>query len=190
MRKVVFLLIGLAGLLAFGALSGSAADETYGVRNCSTGLVICAEAADSVGVNGAYTGHDEPSLLFYSGTPGAGNSNTYTLTLPSDPSVQPNQTGTGGTWNFQLRPAFWLGMAMCDSQSFPEFTTTCTPDSDSNIFDGTNEAAPDYIGKHPGTAFMEMQFYAPGWVPWPAGDSCDPTKWCAALNIDSLSQSL
>jgi hypothetical protein len=35
---------------------------------------------------------------------------------------------------------------------------------------------------------MEMQFYPPGWVPWPAGVSCDPTKWCAALNIDSLSE--
>jgi len=33
---------------------------------------------------------------------------------------------------------------------------------------------------------MEMQFYPPGFVPWPAGDSCDGTKWCAALNIDSL----
>ncbi len=34
---------------------------------------------------------------------------------------------------------------------------------------------------------MEMQFYPPGWVKWPTGNSCDPTKWCAALNVDSLS---
>ena len=34
---------------------------------------------------------------------------------------------------------------------------------------------------------MEMQFYPPGWVPWEAGVSCDATKWCAALTIDSLS---
>jgi hypothetical protein len=40
---------------------------------------------------------------------------------------------------------------------------------------------------------MEMQFYPPGWVPWPTwlaavgASSCDPTRWCAALNIDSLS---
>ena len=34
---------------------------------------------------------------------------------------------------------------------------------------------------------MEMQFYPPGWVPWPAGTSCDATHWCAALNIDSYS---
>ncbi len=67
---------------------------------------------------------------------------------------------------------------------------TCTPDSDTNIKDGTDPAAPDYIGKHAGTAFMEMQFYPPGWVSWPAGVSCDATKWCAALNIDSLSEDL
>ncbi|MBJ7593642.1 MAG: hypothetical protein JF886_02070 [Candidatus Dormibacteraeota bacterium] len=47
--------------------------------------------------------------------------------------------------------------------------------------------------KHPGTAFMELQFYPPGWVKWPAaavagGTSCDATKWCIALNIDSLSE--
>jgi hypothetical protein len=35
---------------------------------------------------------------------------------------------------------------------------------------------------------MEMQFYPPGWVQWPPGNSCDPTKWCAALNIDSFNQ--
>jgi hypothetical protein len=188
MRKALLLLVGLASLLAFGAVSGSASDDGYGVRNCSTGLIICTEVADSIGANGTYTGHDEPSLLFYSDTAGSGNSNSYTLTLPTDPKTLPNQAGTGGTWNFQLRPAFWLGMAMCDTQSFPEFTNTCAADSDSNIFDGTNPLGPDYIGKHPGTAFMEMQFYPPGWVPWPPGVSCDPTKWCAALTIDSLNQ--
>ncbi|MDQ6914451.1 MAG: hypothetical protein M3155_01410, partial [Actinomycetota bacterium] len=41
-----------------------------------------------------------------------------------------------------------------------------------------------------GTAFMEMQFYPPGWAPWPAGNSCDARQWCAALNIDSLSQNM
>jgi hypothetical protein len=188
MRKALLLLVGLASLLAFGAVSGSASDDGYGVRNCSTGLVICTEVADSIGANGAYTGHDEPSLLFYSDTAGSGNSNSYTLTLPTDPKTLPNQAGTGGTWNFQLHPALWLGMAMCDTQSFPEFTNTCTPDSDANIFDGTNPAGADYIGKHPGTAFMEMQFYPPSWVPWPPGVSCDSQKWCAALTIDSFNQ--
>jgi hypothetical protein len=49
-------------------------------------------------------------------------------------------------------------------------------------------AAPHYIGHHAGTAFMEFPFYPRGFVDWPAGDSCDATKWCAALNIGSLAE--
>jgi hypothetical protein len=112
------------------------------------------------------------------------------LTLPTDPPKLPNQAGTGGTWNFQLHPAFWFGMAMCDDQSAPNpggssvgAQIPCTPDSDSNIFTGTTPGAPDYMGLTPGTAFMEMQFYPPGWDSF----GCDQTQWCAALNIDSFS---
>jgi hypothetical protein len=137
-----------------------------------------------------YTGHDEPAVLFYSNKNGAGNNMSYQLDLPKDPSKPPPH----GTANFQLHPAFWFGMAVCDSQSSPNPggsaigpTTPCKPDSDSNIFTGTNPGQPNYIGLHPGTAFMEMQFYPPGWAPFqlPGGISCDATKWCAALNIDS-----
>jgi len=107
--------------------------------------------------------------------------------LPKDPPTLPKQDGTGGTFNFQLHPAFWFGMAMCDTQSAPNFTTSCEADTDANIFDNADNTKADYIGHHPGTAFMEMQFYPPGWIPWPAGNSCDATHYCAALNIDSLS---
>ena len=48
-------------------------------------------------------------------------------------------------------------MALCDTQSYPEQVKTCTPDSDSNIVPAANP-------KQPGTAFMELQFYPPGWV--------------------------
>ena len=66
---------------------------------------------------------------------------------------------------------------------YPELLSTCTPDSNSNIVD------PAVSDMHAGTAFMEMQFYPPGWVPFnnPGGISCSTTQWCAALNIDSLS---
>jgi hypothetical protein len=33
--------------------------------------------------------------------------------------VAPKQDGTGGTWNFQLRPALWFGIALCENQSYP-----------------------------------------------------------------------
>ncbi len=144
--------------------------------------------AASAGHTPWYTGHDEPSALFYSNRPGSGNNNFYLLRLPRDPKTQPTQQTTGGqapTWNFQLHPAFWFGMAMCDSQSYPEFSTTCQPDTNANIANSANPSSPQFIGKHAGTAFMEMQFYPPGWAPWPAGVSCDAHQWCAALNIDS-----
>jgi len=179
-------LAAVAALLLIGLFSGSARAASL---NCSEPYALCAETADSIGYGGEYTGHDEPSLLFYSNTAGSGNSSLYNVQLPTDPNVLPNQAGTAGTWNFQLHPAFWLGMALCDNQSGPEFThAPCTPDSDSNIFDGTNDAAPDYIGHHPGTAFLEMQFYPPGWAPWPLGVSCDASQWCAAMAIFSLNQ--
>jgi hypothetical protein len=141
---------------------------------------MCTEVYDSEAVfgEGQYVGHDEPSTLFYSTTPGSGNRAQYQLTIPSDPA---GPYDTSKSYNFMLRPAFWFGMAMCDTQSYPEQTSHCTPDSDSNIVD------PAVSPKHPGTAFMELQFYPPGYVQQFTGFSCDPTRWCAAMTIDSLS---
>jgi len=172
----------VSGALRGNATSARAASSPMHI-DCSTGRPTCTEVYDSEAVFGqdVYVGHDEPSTLFYSNVPGSGNRMRYQLTLPSDPS--PSLAGQPGVaYNFQLHPAFWFGMAMCDTQSYPEQVSTCTPDSDSNIVD------PAVSPNHPGTAFMEMQFYPPGWVLWPGGNSCDSTKWCAALNIDSLSQ--
>ena len=185
-RLLVGSFVALA-VVVFASLIGSA---RAGGLNCSESeAVLCAETNDSIGYAGEYTGHDEPSLLFYSNSPGSGNSNLYKLQLPTDPKVLPNQSGTAGTFNFQLHPAFWVGMALCDNQSAPEFThAPCTADSDTNIFDGTDPNAADYIGHHPGTAFLELQFYPPGWAPWPPGVSCDPKQWCAAMAIFSLLQ--
>jgi hypothetical protein len=165
-----------------GNLFHAKAAGTHMHIDCATSA-ICTEVQDPEEVfgEGNYVGHDEPSTLFYSNKPGAGNRMRYELTLPNDPSPT-NPLAPGKSFNFQLHPAFWFGMAMCDTQSYPEQVSTCTPDSDSNIVD------PAVSPKHAGTAFMEMQFYPPGWIPWPAGNSCDATKWCAALNIDSLSE--
>jgi hypothetical protein len=163
----------------------AATDERPGRLHCDDGDPPCAETADSIGYEGNYTGHDEPSLLFYSGGPGSGNNSSYRVVVPRDPPVLPRHDGKGGTFNFHDRVAFWFGMALCDNQSAPEFThAPCTPNSDSNIFDGADPAQPDYIGRHPGTAFLELQFYPPGWAPFEDGGiSCDATQWCAAMAI-------
>jgi hypothetical protein len=145
---------------------------------------FCLDPIESLSYEGKYIGHDEPALLFYSDVPGSGNSSVLRLTLPQDPPTPPNQSGTGGTFNFQLHSTFWLGMVVCDSESSPEFTKVCVPDSDANIFDNPDPAAPDYVGHHPGSGYMELQFYPPGWASSPC---FDPTHWCAATTITSSS---
>jgi len=142
---------------------------------------LCTDLASGVNYEGQYSGHDEPAIVFYSNKPGSGNSGFYLIRVPKDAPVKPVQDG-GGTWNFQLRPAFWFSVAICDSQSDPNFTNVCEPDTDANIFDNPDPTAPDFIGKHPGVALMEFQFYPPGWV-----TDCFPTTWCSAMTIDSLS---
>jgi hypothetical protein len=173
-----------ASMHAAAQAAGNPHLSGYSEPLCTSHVSLCADSYTAP--NGEYVGHDEPSVEFKSGVPGSGNDMTYTFTLPTEPTQQPNASGAGGTtWNFQLRPTFWFGLTMCDSESAPEFTTMCTADSDSNNLVGTNPAAPDYIGKHPGNAFLELQFYGPGYVPQFEGFGCAATVYCAAMTIDS-----
>ena len=177
----------VAALLVPAAASasiGRAAFKGYDEPICQSPTSLCADVHN--GVSGEYVGHDEPSVLFKSNIPGSGNDMTYTITLPTEPQQQPNASGANSsTWNFQLRPTFWFGLTLCDTESAPEFTNKCTPDSDANDLVGTNPRARDYIGKHPGNAFMELQFYGPGYVPQFEGFGCTATQYCAAMTIDS-----
>src|SRR5437660_8276338 len=183
----VALAVVICGMVAAGIgylprVNAAPAASNHAHIDCAGGAITCTEVWDSEAVfgEGRYIGHDEPSNLFYSNTPGSGNQMRYRLILPTDPTpTTPTERGKG--FNFELHPAVWFGMAMCDTQSYPGLLSTCTPDSDKNIVD------PAVSPRHPGTAFMEMQFYPPGWAPWPAGNSCAATQWCAAFNIDSLS---
>jgi hypothetical protein len=192
MRLTRVPLVGVAALTLLAVTTvlsplSAAASTTGGGPHvhidCAGNAVNCAEVFDSESVfgTGVYVGHDEPSVLFYSNTPGSGSTNRWQVVLPTDPPPT-NPAVAGKSYSFQLHVAFWFGMAMCDTQSYPEQVSTCTPDSDTNIVD------PSVSPAHPGAAFMEMQFYPPGWVLWPGGTSCSATQWCAALNIDSLSE--
>ncbi len=179
------MLTGVTASTAAGAVNAAAASP-HAAINCEYSL--CAEVANSADVFGKeYVGHDEPSTVFYSNVPGAGNHMTYSMQLPRDPSPA-NPNTPGKSYQFELNGSIWLGMALCATQSYPEQVSTCTPDSDSNIVD------PAVSPKHPGTAFVELQFYPPGWIPWPTwqvavgASACDPTKWCAAMNIFSLAE--
>jgi len=158
---------------------GAGAAPGRHLPSCAAARMLCAEITESESAFGQYVGHDEPELNFYSAQPGSGNDTRYSFTLPKDPPPSADQRVS---YSFQLRPAMWFGMVLCDTQSYPEQVRHCTPDSDRNILD------PRVSAKHAGAAFMELQFYPPGWVRQFDSQSCDPTRWCAALTIDSLSR--
>jgi hypothetical protein len=170
----------LAGGVAGRASSATAKAPSH--IDCSNGgRFLCTEVFDSEKVfgQGHYVGHDEPSVLFYSNKAGSGNEMQYSGILPTEPS--PTNVSGKHSYDFQNYAAFWYGMAMCDSQSYPELVNSCVPDSNVNIVDATKSPY------HPGTAYMELQFYPPGYVQQWNGFSCSGTQWCVALNVDSLS---
>ena len=126
--------------------------------------------------NGHYVGHDEPSVRFLSSAAGSGNTMTYFTQLPTEPA--------SGTNYAELSSAPWFGLPICDPNSFP--FASCTADSDSNA-PPSNSCTPGACGG--GSAVMELQFYPPGFGPFIDGFSCDATRWCAALTIDSIENS-
>lgn len=182
--------VGVLVATAWVAVPQAAAVSSGGSQDplCERHPTLCPDPSSRQNYEGGYVGHDEPALLFYSKRAGSGNSSTWQLRLPHEAPTMPTQDGTGGTWNFQRSIAFWFGMDLCESQSYPNPGAPCTPDSDSNIKNSSDHTAPDWMGNHAGTGFLELQFYPPGWVPEP-NVSCDPTRWCAAMAVFGLSAS-
>ena len=134
-KRFALILLTLAGLvLAASAvplsatsnatqasLRGKAAGPAgYDEPLCVSRSSLCIDAYDNPGDE--YVGHDEPSIEYKSSVPGSGNDMTYTVTLPKDPTARPSPAAPAPTWNFQLRPTFWFGLTLCDTQSAPEFT--------------------------------------------------------------------
>ena len=156
---------------------------------CQARPFMCLDKYKSIGANGEYTGHDEPTAQFISKRPGSGGADlSYDITLPKNAKVTPKQDGTGGTYDFQRRATFWFSITMCDTESAPNFTKTCNANDDANArFRSADPSSAHYLGKSPGNAFMELQFYTPGWIPQFDGFGCSARKWCANLTIDSLS---
>jgi hypothetical protein len=128
--------------------------------------------------NGHYIGHDEPSVRFISSQPGSGDDVRFTERLPVEPRALPTVRTPGHdvTHTFELTIAPWFSMDVCDPHSTP--LRPCTPNSDANAPSGSDPGG--------GAAFVELQFYPPGFAPFADNISCDDTQWCSALTIDSL----
>jgi hypothetical protein len=183
-RKATWLTAVTAGAVVVGltvpsvsVTAATSSPDGYGGHAAIDCTKLCTEVANSSKYFGYYVGHDEPSVLFYSHTPGSGNQMTYSGILPKEPP--PTAMPGKRSYDFNLYAAFWYGMAMCDTQSYPETVKKCVPDSNANI----SKPGSPY---HAGTAYMELQFYPPGYVQQWNGFSCSATKWCVALTIDSL----
>ena len=135
--------------------------------------------------NGVYIGHDEPDTTFLSNAPGSGNNVNWTETLGRDPSALPTDVNPGhdvSHW-FELTPAPWFSMALCDPNSYPQTAVHARVG-----LERADLLRPDVHNRADGggSTFMEMQLYPPGKPPFVDSESCNATQWCAALTIDSL----
>src|SRR5262249_49715903 len=117
----------LAAMASAQAQSGGSPHPTN-QRSCAGAHMMCTEVYDSEAVFGAgnYVGHDEPSVLFYSNRAGSGNSMQYRITMPRDPA---GAFAPDKSYSAELGPAFWFGMALCDTASYPEQLTKCPADT-------------------------------------------------------------
>ena len=107
MRRV---LVAIAGGVLFTSLAAapvmaapqqSPKSVSYNDKlRCDEDSPLCAEPVDSIGENGTYTGHDEPSTVFYSNKTGAGNNAQYQLVVPKDVAVF---RGDSPTW-YEAQP--------------------------------------------------------------------------------------
>ncbi len=159
--------------------------DCNGFSPIQTGIRPTAACADIRGLtggrfydNGYYIGHDEPSVRFLSNVAGSSANITYVERLGTDPAALPTVSHPGNdvTHFFELSVAPWFSMNVCDPNSFPQ--RPCRPESDANAPTATNPGG--------GAAFVELQFYPPGFAPFADNISCDNSHWCSALTIDSL----
>ncbi len=78
-----------SGAPAQAAASTPASASPHMHINCAYASGLCTEVHNSYGVFGHYVGHDEPSVLFNSNTPGSGNHMRYTLSIAADQPRRP-----------------------------------------------------------------------------------------------------
>jgi hypothetical protein len=193
---LVFSLSPAGATMAAGPTSGAVKPNPMGMMDCnghspmfkSVKVGLNRSCTDPVEVypngtvsrfkdNGFYIGHDEPNVKFISSAAGSANDMTYVMKLAVDPKTTPTVTSPKASKYAELSPAPWFGLPLCDNKSYPQNPCTANSDANSGVFNDPKAA---------GSAFMELQFYAPGFTPFIDSVSCDPTKYCAALTIDSL----
>ena len=189
--SILFSLLAIAAIVSSFAVSGAFRGNAMPAHaansmhiDCSSGRPTCTEVYDSEAVFGknAYVGHDEPSTLFYSNVPGSGNQMRYQLTLPKDPS--PSLATTPGV-ALQLPVAPGLLVRHGDVRHAVVPRAGNRLHSPTAISTSSIQRSAPTIQERPSWRCSSIRRAGCHGL---RADSCDPTKWCAALNIDSLSE--
>ena len=214
-RKVVWTLLGLVAATALVALASPAIagaqtlSSNKGELDCNGNSPIqqsihtSAACADIRGFdnednsntwggrfydNGTYIGHDEPDMAFLSRQPGSGNDVTWTETLSARPVGSADRREPRSRRRSLVR-AVDRAVAL-DGVVRPQLLPGGSVHAGKrrqrsrSVLESGEPVRDGYQGG--GSAFMEMQFYPPGFSPFANAISCDNTHWCAALTIDSL----
>src|SRR5258708_30292645 len=101
-----------------GSPAAASQSSTAYKPDCADPFPLCTEVAnprEAFG-NSYYVGHDEPSTLFYSNTPGSGNHVRYQLTIPTDPAGPVSPTHP---YPFEAQPAVPLDHGTVRPHSSP-----------------------------------------------------------------------
>ena len=126
--------------------------------------------------NGHYIGHDEPSVKFISHQAGSGNTMTYIMKMPVDPrkAATANGSVTTTSSSARRRGSGWRCATRTPTRrtpASPTATATTAAISSPNAGGlGVHGAPALPAGHHPVRGQHQLQ----------------PTKWCAAITIDSL----
>ncbi len=118
---------------------------------------------------GSCVGHDEPTIGFYSISPGSGGNATWNGTLPTDVSTTQNQSSLYATAFFGLvaaDSAAWLGQCYVELQLYPDFSWTDPSTSTAGAWSGA------VVGWQvdPTSGDVDTCFYEPLWLNGLSGD--------------------
>jgi hypothetical protein len=140
-------------------------------------------------------GHDEPTIGFYSDSPGSGGNVTWNGSLPSDQSATQNQSDLYATAFFGLvvsDPASWLGQCYVEVQLYPDFSWSQPDTSTAGVWSGavvgwqvdpvtgaidTCFYEPLVLNGVPTDGYLELtqgdnfSFFASGWTTDPTGET-------------------
>ena len=90
---------------------------------CESHVGVCPDTLTHKNYEGQYVGHDEPSLLFYSGQAGSGNSNVWHLRIPRDaPLIEPSEVVIPATRESRTKEAVGEGGPLLSRRLTTPFT--------------------------------------------------------------------